>query len=69
MVSSSSPSWSSWAGTNGEILRYVSFFDASSAGNGLWWAQLSADKTINADENPRRSAMTIPVYFICRAKA
>ena len=48
--SSSSPSWSSWAGTNGEVVRYVSFFDAASASNGLWWAQLSADKTINTGD-------------------
>jgi hypothetical protein len=50
LASSSSPSWSSWAGTNGEILRYVSFHDNVSAGNGLWWAQLSADKTINTGD-------------------
>lgn len=48
--SSSSPSWSSWAGTNGEVLRYVSFHDAATVGNGLWWAQLSADKTINTGD-------------------
>lgn len=50
LASSSSPSWSSWAGTNGEVLRYVSFFDALTVGNGLWWAQLSADKTINTGD-------------------
>ena len=48
--SSSSPSWTSWAGTNGEVVTAVSFWDASSAGNCLWTATLSSSKTINTGD-------------------
>ena len=41
-TSSNTPQWTSWAGTNGEIVTHVSFWDASSAGNFLWSAALSA---------------------------
>ena len=48
--SSSSPSWTSWAGTNGEVVTHVSFWDAAAAGNCLWTAALSASKTINTGD-------------------
>lgn len=33
MTASNSPEWSSWSGTNGEIVSDISFWDADSAGN------------------------------------
>lgn len=44
------PTWSNWAGTNGEVLTHISVWDALSAGNFLWSAALSASKTINTGD-------------------
>lgn len=44
------PTWSNWAGTNGEVLTHISLWDALSAGNFLWSAALSASKTINTGD-------------------
>lgn len=44
------PTWSSWAGTNGEVLTHISVWDNTTAGNFLWSAALSASKTINTGD-------------------
>lgn len=59
--SSSSPSWTSWAGTNGEVVTAVSFWDASSAGNCLWTATLSASKTINTGDTFTLSSCSLTI--------
>lgn len=59
--SSSSPSWTNWAGTNGEVVSHVSFWDAVSAGNFLWSAQLSASKTINTGDTFTLSSASLTI--------
>ncbi len=49
-ASNNTPSWASWAGTNGEVVTHISVWDASSAGNFLFSAALSASKTVNTGD-------------------
>lgn len=58
---SNTPSWTNWAGTNGEVVTHVSFWDASTSGNFLWSAALSASKTVNTGDtlNLTSSSLTI----------
>jgi hypothetical protein len=44
------PSWATWAGTNGEVVSHISIWDATSAGNFLFSAALTASKTINTGD-------------------
>lgn len=52
LVNATTPSWASWAGGNGEVVSHVSFWDTAlgTAGNFLWSASLSANKTINTGD-------------------
>lgn len=59
--SSSSPSWTNWAGTNGEVISHVSFWDASTAGNFLWSAALTANKTINTGDTFTLSSASLTI--------
>lgn len=59
--SSNTPSWTSWAGTNGEVVSHISFWDASSAGNCLWTAALSASKTINTGDTFTLSSSSLTI--------
>ncbi len=59
--SSSSPSWTSWAGTNGEVVTHISIWDASSAGNFLWSAALSSSKTINTGDTFTLSSCSLTI--------
>ena len=49
-ASNNTPSWTSWAGTNGEVVTHISVWDAATAGNFLFSAALSASKTINTGD-------------------
>ena len=40
------PAWSSWAGTNNEVVTGISVWDAASAGNFLWSAQFGSSVTM-----------------------
>lgn len=53
------PTWSSWAGTNGEVVSHVAFFDASSAGNFLFSVQLTASKTVNTGDTFTLSSCSV----------
>ena len=55
------PSWATWAGTNGEVVTAVSFWDASTAGNCLWTATLSAPKTINTGDTFTLSSSSLTI--------
>jgi hypothetical protein len=44
------PSWASWAGTNGEVVTHISFWDASTAGNFLCSIALTASKTMGTGD-------------------
>lgn len=52
------PSWATWAGTNGEVVTHISVWDATSAGNFLFSAQLSASKTVNTGDTLNLTALT-----------
>lgn len=52
------PSWTNWAGTNGEIVRYISVWDNATAGNFLFSAQLTADKTVNTGDTLNLTSLT-----------
>ena len=58
---SNTPSFTSWAGTNGEVVSHVSFWDASSTCNFLWSASLTASKTINTGDTLNISSASLTI--------
>jgi hypothetical protein len=58
---SNTPSYTSWAGTNGEVVSHVSFWDASSAGNFLWSAALTASKTLSTGDTLNLSSASLTI--------
>jgi hypothetical protein len=46
MAESNTPTWSSWAGTNGEIVTDISVWSASTSGTFYFSVQLSASATM-----------------------
>jgi len=58
---SNTPSYTSWAGTNGEVVSHVSFWDASSAGSFLWSAALSASKTLSTGDTLNLSSASLTI--------
>jgi hypothetical protein len=58
VLTGTSPAWASWAGTNGEIVRYISVWSASSAGTFYFSAQLASDKTVNTGDTLTLTALT-----------
>lgn len=58
---SNTPSWASWAGTNGEIVSHISVWDAASAGNFLWSAALTASKTVNTGDTLNLTSATVTI--------
>lgn len=52
------PSWTSWAGTNGEVVSHVSVWDNLTAGNFLFSATLTASKTVNTGDTLNLTALT-----------
>lgn len=59
MTLSNTPSWATWAGTNGEIVSHVSEWSASSAGTFYLSAVLSASKTINTGDTLNLTTFTV----------
>lgn len=55
---SNTPSWASWAGTNGEVVTHISGWDATSAGNFLFSAALTASKTVNTGDTLNLTSLT-----------
>lgn len=56
---SNTPAWSSWAGTNGEVVTDISVWDASAAGNFLFSAQLSSSVTMNTGDTLQLTTLTV----------
>jgi hypothetical protein len=58
-----SPSWTNWAGSNGEVLSNVSFWDTSGPGSGnfLWSASLSSSKTVNTGDTFTLSSSSLTI--------
>lgn len=50
MASSNTPSWATWAGTNGEVVTHVSFWDSTTAGSFYWSASLTSSKTMGTGD-------------------
>jgi hypothetical protein len=53
------PSWTSWAGTNGEVVTHISTWGAASAGTFYYSAQLTASKTINTGDTLNLTSLTV----------
>ena len=47
---SNTPTWASWAGTNGEVVSHISGWDASTAGTFMDSAALTVSKTMNTGD-------------------
>jgi hypothetical protein len=58
MSLTTSPSWTSWAGTNGEVVTDVAVWSASTAGTFYTSVQLTASKTVNTGDTLTLSTFT-----------
>lgn len=58
MALSGTPSWTSWAGTNGEVVTHISVWSASSAGTFYFSAALTASKTLNTGDTLNLNTLT-----------
>ena len=57
---SNTPSFTSWAGS-ADTISHISFWDASSAGNFLWSAALSASKTMSTGDQLNISSASLTI--------
>jgi len=53
------PSWTSWAGTNGEVVTATSYWSASTSGTFGAAITLSASVTMNTGDNLSLTAITV----------
>lgn len=53
------PSWAAWAGTNGEVVSYVSVWSAASAGTFYFSVALTLAKTVNTGDTLNLSSLTV----------
>lgn len=51
MSMSNTPTWSAWAGTDGEVVTHLSIWTASSSGTFLCSVALTNSKTLNTGDN------------------
>lgn len=58
-ITSTFPSWASWAGTNGEVVTHVSDWSASSAGTFYFSAVLTSSKTVNTGDTLTLGSLSI----------
>lgn len=49
-IAATLPSWTSWAGTNGEVVSHMSVWDSTTAGNFLYSFSLTVAKTLNTGD-------------------
>lgn len=56
---SNTPTWASWAGTNGEIVSDISDWDANTAGTFLASAALTVSKTMNTGDTLTLTSLSI----------
>lgn len=56
---SNTPTWASWAGTNGEVVTDITCWDASSSGNFLFSAQLSSSVTMDTGDTLELTTLTV----------
>lgn len=53
--------WTSWAGTNGEVVTHISLWGASSAGTFYYSVALTASKTVNTGDTLTLSTLTVSI--------
>jgi hypothetical protein len=58
MALTTQPSWTSWAGTNGEVVTDISVWSANAAGTFYASAQLTVAKTVNTGDTITVSTFT-----------
>lgn len=58
---SGTPSWATWAGTNGEVVTHISTWGASTAGTFYYSVALSASKTINTGDTLNLTGLTVSI--------
>lgn len=58
---SNTPSWASWAGTNGEVVTHISVWDANTAGTFLFSAALTASKTVNTGDTLNLTSLSVSI--------
>lgn len=51
--------WTSWAGTNGEVVTHISLWGASTAGTFYYSVALTASKTVNTGDTLTLSTLTV----------
>ena len=56
---SNTPTWASWAGTSGEVVTDITVWDAATAGNFLFSAQLSSSVTMNTGDTLQLTTLTV----------
>src|SRR3954471_15084814 len=56
---SNTPSWATWAGTNGEVVTHISLWDSTTAGNFLLSAALTASKTVNTGDTLNLTSLSV----------
>jgi hypothetical protein len=56
---SNTPTWASWAGTNGEVVTHISGWDASTAGTFIHSAALAASKTVQTGDTLTLATLTV----------
>lgn len=53
--------WTTWAGTNGEVVTHISVWGASSAGTFYYSVALTASKTVNTGDTLTLTTLTVAV--------
>lgn len=52
-------SWTTWAGTNGEVVTHISVWGASTSGTFYYSAALASSKTMNTGDTLNLTALTV----------
>jgi hypothetical protein len=52
------PTWTPWAGADGETVSYISVWDAATSGNFLFSAQLSVSRTVHIGDTLELTVLT-----------
>jgi len=53
------PSWTAWAGTNGEVVTHISVWGSAAAGTFYYSAALTASKTVNTGDTLNLTSLTV----------
>lgn len=53
--------WTTWAGTNGEVVTHISVWGASTAGTFYYSVALTASKTVNTGDTLTLTTLTVAV--------